>query len=146
MIDLVPLRILFLCVANSARSQMAEGLARRLFGDRAVIQSAGSMPAFVHPQAIAALAELGIDAADHRSKSVDEINFGTVDVVITLCADEVCPVVSPRLERLHWPVRDPAHAAPAHQAGQFRSIRDELRRRLEVFGRERGLLPSEKVN
>ena len=131
--------ILFLCVANSASSQMAEGLARRLFGDRAVIQSAGSRPAFVHPRAIAALGEVGIDISAHESKSVDAIDLASVDLIITLCADEVCPVVPGRIERLHWPLPDPAGAW--HDADQrFRETRDELQRRLEALGRERGLL------
>jgi arsenate reductase len=119
---------------------MAEGLARHLFGERAVIQSAGSFPASVHPEAIKALKALGIDASAQYSKSVDDIDLGTVDVVITLCADEVCPVVSPRIERLHWPLPDPAHASEAHRTGQFRAVRDELSRLLQQFGRERGLL------
>ena len=78
--------ILFLCVANSARSQMAEGLARQLFGTSYTIQSAGSSPAFVHPNAIQALDELGIDASGHTSKSVQDIDLSRIDLIITLCA------------------------------------------------------------
>jgi arsenate reductase len=136
----MPLNILFLCVANSARSQMAEGVARRLFGDRAVIQSAGSSPAFVHSQAIAALAEIGIDTKSHKSKSVTTIDFANVDLVITLCADEVCPVVPARVEKLHWPLADPAGAPAALVADRFRETRDELQRRLTELGKSRGLL------
>ena len=77
-------RILFLCVANSARSQMAEGLARRTFGNRAKVLSAGSQPATVNPYAIEAMAELGIDITGHRSKSVDEIDVTALDLVVTL--------------------------------------------------------------
>lgn len=137
----MPLRILFLCVANSARSQMAEGLARHLFGDRARIQSAGSFPAFVHPRAIEALGELGIDTGAHYSKSVDEIDLDRVDLIITLCADEVCPVVASRVEKLHWPLPDPARQPSSRQPDAFRAARDDLRRRLEALGRERDLLP-----
>ena len=136
----IALKILFLCIANSARSQMAEGLARQLFGDRAIVQSAGSAATFVHPRAKAALAELGIDTSTHWSKSVDEIDVSDMDVIITLCADEVCPVVPASVERLHWPLRDPA-MAPAHLADRrFRETRDEIGRRLEEFGRSRGLM------
>jgi len=123
---------------------MAEGLARSLFAGRASVMSAGSMPARVHPQAISALAEVGIDISQQSSKSVAAIDLRQVDLVITLCADEVCPVVpGSTFERLHWPLADPAAAVPAEAAGRFRATRDELRRRLEVFGRERGLIDRE---
>ena len=106
--------LLFLCVANSARSQMAEGIARQLAGDRLPIQSAGSAPSRVNPLAVRALAEIGIDASGQRSKSVDEIDRSTVDTVITLCAEEVCPVYLGSARRLHWPLPDPAgHAESA---------------------------------
>src|SRR3954471_11421282 len=84
--------LLFLCVANSARSQMAEGLARTLFGRLVRVQSAGSQPSRVNPYAVAAMREVGIDIAGHRSKSVDEIDPASVGAVITLCAEEVCPL------------------------------------------------------
>ena len=120
---------------------MAEGLSRRLFGARAVVQSAGSFPARVHSEAIAALAELGIDISTQSSKSVQSIDLTQVDLVITLCADEVCPVVpGAHFERLHWPLSDPAAAPAAERAARFRATRDEIARRLETFGRERGLL------
>lgn len=139
----MPLRILFLCVANSARSQMAEGLARHLYGDRAVIQSAGSSPAFVHPEAIKTLQAAGIETSGLRSKSVDDVDLN-VDVVITLCAEEVCPVVPSIVEKIHWPLPDPAQSGPEQQAADFRVVRDELRRRLERFGRDRGLIRSDR--
>lgn len=120
---------------------MAEGLSRRLFGARATVQSAGSFPARVHPEAIAALSELGIDTSTQFSKSVQSIDLTQVDVVITLCADEVCPVVpGGRFERLHWPLADPAAAPAREMAARFRATRDDLAGRLEAFGRERGLL------
>jgi arsenate reductase len=136
------MRILFLCVANSARSQMAEGLARHLFGDRVTVQSAGSAPTRVNPNAIAALAELGIDATGHSSKLVDDIPADSIDLVITLCAEEVCPVYPGRVERLHWPLPDPAGAPPDDALQRFRDVREMLRVRLEAFGRERGLIPA----
>ena len=87
--------LLFLCVANSARSQMAEGLARARFGERARVQSAGSAPSSVNPLAVQAMAEVGIDISGQWSKRVDTIDPATVDTVVTLCADEVCPVFPP---------------------------------------------------
>ena len=138
-----PRSILFLCVANSARSQLGEGLARQLFpGFRS--QSAGSRPSRVNPYAIEALAELGIDATAHTSKSVQDIDPWTVDLVITLCAEEVCPAFLGQAERLHWPIPDPASADPSltpeDLRTRFRGARDDLRRRLEALGRERGWL------
>jgi len=99
--------ILFLCVANSARSQMAEGLARQLFGAAVRVQSAGSMPTRVNPYAVQALAPLGIDLTTHASKSVQDIDPASIDLVITLCAEEVCPVFLGGAQRLHWPLQDP---------------------------------------
>lgn len=135
--------ILFLCVANSARSQLAEGLARQLFPEFR-IQSAGSRPSRVNPYALEALAELGIDAKTHASKSVQAIDPWTVDLVITLCGEEVCPVFPGQVERLHWPIPDPASTDPSLTPealrSRFRGSRDEIRRRLEALGRQRGWL------
>jgi arsenate reductase (thioredoxin) len=107
------MNILFLCIANSARSQMAEGLARELFGDQAAVTSAGSAPSRVNAYAIDAMAEVGIDISNQRSKSVDEIDPGSIDLVVTLCAEEVCPVLPGRVRRLHWPISDPASTDPS---------------------------------
>ena len=124
--------VLFLCVANSARSQMAEGLARAAFGYRVPVASAGSHPSAVNPLAVTALGELGIDISGQRSKSVDTIDPDTVGLVVTLCADEVCPVFLGKARRLHWPLPDPAAAAGTAETrlAQFREVRDEIRRRL----------------
>lgn len=132
--------ILFLCVANSARSQLGEGLARRMFpGFR--IQSAGSRPSRVNPYAIEVLAERGIDASTHTSKPVSDIDPAFVDLVITLCAEEVCPAFLGKAERLHWPIPDPASddpsLTPEDLRARFRTARDEIARRLEALGRER---------
>jgi arsenate reductase len=124
------MRVLFLCVANSARSQMAEGLGRALLGPDAVVCSAGSAPTTVNPLAIRALDELGIDISQQRSKSVDEIDLHDIDLVVTLCAEEVCPVVPGRIQRLHWPLPDPAAAPPAKAMDRFRQVRDELKQRI----------------
>lgn len=127
-------RVLFLCVANSARSQMAEGLARAMLGEQVDVLSAGSQPSKVNPYAIEAMAEIGIDISGQRSKSVDEVDAASVDAVVTLCADEVCPVLPGRVLRLHWPVADPASSDPALSAQQmqqrFRIAREQIRERL----------------
>jgi arsenate reductase len=127
--------LLFLCVANSARSQMAEGLARARFGDRVQVQSAGTKPSTVHPFAARAMKEIGIDIGGQRSKSVSEIDPSTVDIVVTLCADEVCPVFLGHARRLHWPLPDPAVTAGNTEdlVTPFREARDEIRRRLDVL-------------
>lgn len=127
--------ILFLCVANSARSQMAEGLARSLLGARTRVQSAGSRPSRVNPYAIEVMREIGIDVSAHRSKSVEEIDPTTVGMVVTLCAEEVCPLFLGNVERLHWPIEDPVSTDPALSREdllvRFRRARDEIQRRLQ---------------
>jgi len=117
---------------------MAEGLARHLFGDRVHVQSAGSQPARVNPNAIAVMAEIGIDILAQASKSIDTIDIERANLVVTLCADEVCPVVPGNVERLHWPLPDPVAAAPDRMVDSFRSVRDELKQRLEEEGLRRG--------
>jgi arsenate reductase (thioredoxin) len=132
--------LLFLCVANSARSQMAEALARQLFGERARVQSAGSQPSRVNPYAIEVMRELGADLSGHTSKSVQEIDPSTVDTVITLCAEEVCPVFLGQARRLHWPIPDPASddpsLSPEELRQRFRQARDTLRARLSEAAAE----------
>lgn len=132
-----PLRILFLCVANSARSQLAEGLAKQIFGERAVVESAGSNPSGeVQPWAITVLKEVGIDISQHSSKSFHELSpefVESLDFVITLCAEEICPVLTSRAKRLHWPVRDPAKVSETKKAQAFRLARDEIKLKIESF-------------
>jgi len=127
--------ILFLCVANSARSQMAEGLARTLFGDQVPVQSAGSEPSVVNPYAIEVMKEIGVDISTHASKSVQSIDPETVDTVVTLCAEEVCPVFLGQARRLHWPIPDPASkdsSIPREEMlTRFRTARDTIRRQIE---------------
>ena len=130
--------MLFLCVANAARSQMAEALARSLYGDRVSVQSAGSMATAVHRDAVAAMAERGLDISAARSKQVDSIDPATVDLVVTLCAEEVCPMWPGGIERLHWPVPDPASAPGESRADVFPETANEIGRRLRQLGRERG--------
>ena len=125
--------ILFLCVANSARSQIAEGLARTMAPPSVKIWSAGSRPTSVRPEAIAVLREIGIDISQHRSKAVSEIPAAEVDTVITLCGEEECPLFLGKATRLHWGLPDPAAATGSEQErlGAFRQTRDELRGRIE---------------
>ncbi len=127
--------VLFLCVANSARSQMAEGIARSILPSAVVVRSAGSNPTSVRPEAVAVLREIGIDISSQRSKSVAEIDAGDIDTVVTLCAEEVCPVFFGNVERIHWPLPDPATAGGTEEErlAAFRGTRDELRRRIEAF-------------
>lgn len=130
-----------MCVANSARSQLAEGMAKILFGNRAQIMSAGSQPAKVNPFAAKALGELGFDASSLYSKAVADLPkdfVDSLDYVITLCAEEVCPVILSKARKLHWPLPDPAGRSGTddEQMETFRATRDEIRRRLEEFGRE----------
>lgn len=127
--------VLFLCVANSARSQMAEGLARHLFGDAVRVRSAGSRPTRVSPFAVEVLAELGVDISGQRSKAVDSVP-PDVDLVVTLCAEEVCPAFLGDARRLHWPLPDPAggdDVTDEERLARFRTVRDQLRARLEVL-------------
>jgi arsenate reductase (thioredoxin) len=135
-----PKQILFLCVANSARSQMAEGLGRMLFGDRVTVQSAGSEPSVVNPYAIEVMREIGVDLTNHRSKSVHTVSPELVGTVITLCAEEVCPVFLGKARRLHWPIPDPASKDPSiprdEMLARFRTARDSIREMLERFARE----------
>ncbi|MBI4237567.1 MAG: arsenate reductase ArsC [Deltaproteobacteria bacterium] len=120
--------VLFLCVANSARSQMAEGLAKHLFGDRMHFMSAGSNPSRVNPLAIQVMKEIGIDISGHRSKSVTEIDPEDIDLVITLCAEEVCPIFLGKAERLHWSFNDPVslQGSEEQKLQKFREIRDQI--------------------
>ncbi|MDO9021987.1 MAG: VOC family protein [Deltaproteobacteria bacterium] len=129
--------ILFLCVANSARSQMAEGLARKLFGTRVAVQSAGSEPSRVNPFAIEVMSEVGVDLTTHRSKSVEAIDPASVGTVITLCAEEVCPAFLGKVRRLHWGLPDPASRDTSlsrdEMLARFRTARDQIQARLEVL-------------
>ena len=129
--------VLFLCVANSARSQIAEGLARALAPPGVTVWSAGSQPTSVRPEAIAVLQEIGVDISGHHSKHVAEIAPAGVDTVITLCAEQECPLFLGDATRLHWGLPDPAAAvgSPEDRLAAFRNTRDEIRGRLvALFG------------
>jgi arsenate reductase len=131
-------KVLFMCVANSARSQMAEGLARKLW-PHTQVWSAGSAPKSVNPFAVIALREIGIDISDQHSKSVDDLGTevkSQLTHIITLCAEEVCPTVyAPQAQRLHWPFADPAPSPETdltdeEQLQRFREARDAIRSKL----------------
>lgn len=127
--------ILFLCVANSARSQMAEGLARARATDGVRISSAGSEPTSVREEAVRVLSEIGIDIGDQRSTGVEALEEREPgpDTVITLCEEEVCPAWLGDARRLHWPLPDPAavEGGAEERLAAFRRVRDRLRRRID---------------
>jgi thioredoxin type arsenate reductase len=127
--------VVFLCVANSARSQMAEGLARASAPDGWHVYSAGSRPTQLNPYAAAVLGEVNIDASDQHSKGLDDVPLAEADWVITLCAEEECPVGMTKGQKLHWPLPDPAGAA-LDEAGRFRAIRDQIKERIDRFWTE----------
>jgi arsenate reductase (thioredoxin) len=130
-------RVLILCTGNSARSQMAEGLLRHDAGKRFDVESAGTRPGIVRPEAIAAMKELGIDISGHRSKSVAEFDGQRFDYVITVCdsARESCPVFFGGAKRLHHDFDDPAalNGSGEERLILFRRVRDELRVYLAGF-------------
>lgn len=145
-----PKSILFMCVANSARSQMAEGLGHMIFGDRVRVVSAGSEPSHVNPFAIEVMRELGVDISAQQSKSVKTIDPATVGTVITLCAEEVCPVFLGKARRLHWPVPDPASQNPTlsrdEMLSRFRAARDAIRAKIESFAQEELAGPANPIS
>ncbi len=132
-------RVLILCTGNSARSQMAEGLLRHDAGDRFEVDSAGTKPSHVRPEAIAAMKELGIDISGHRSKSVDEFNGQQFDYVLTVCdnAKESCPIYPGQTTRIHHRFDDPAEVKGSEEErlAVFRRVRDELREYFRAFPR-----------
>jgi arsenate reductase (thioredoxin) len=131
------MNVLFLCVANSARSQLAEGLAKAMFGSVAHIESAGSEPSgVVQPWAVKVLAEDGIDISKNTSKSIETLPkpfIENLDYVITLCAEEVCPAIITKAKRLHWPIPDPASAPESEKAQAFTSAKIAIRKKLSEF-------------
>ncbi len=124
---------LFLCVANSARSQMAEGIARSFAPEGVTVASAGSEPSGLRSEAVDVLSEVGIDIYGQRSKPVSEVAPETVEVVVTLCAEEVCPVWLGAARRIHWGLPDPAAVGGAARLDAFRSVQDELLHRLGLL-------------
>ena len=131
---MTPVRVLFLCTHNSARSQMAEGLLRSLGGGRFEVHSAGTIATQVRPEAIAAMAELGIDISGHASKELARFLGHSFDRVVTVCdqARESCPVFPGARSMVHWSIDDPADVAgdDDERLAAFRRARDELRVRV----------------
>ncbi len=124
--------IIFLCVANSARSQMAEGLARAAAPPGWTVSSAGSEPGRLSSRAVAVMAEIGIDISSHRSKGLDEVPLRDADRVVTLCAEEACPVIPSQVEHLDWAMPDPGAVAGTaeEELDAFRDVRDEIQTRV----------------
>ncbi len=130
--------ILILCTGNSCRSHLAEGILQKALGPDFRVASAGSKPAgYVHPLAIQAMAEIGIDISNHRSKHLDEFLTDEVETVITVCgnADQACPMFPGQVNRHHWGFDDPAHATGSEdeQLAVFRRVRDEIRWVFEAY-------------
>ena len=132
------MKILILCTGNSCRSHIAEGILQAAVGDLVEVHSAGSNPAgYVHPKAIAVLAEIGIDISQHTSKHMNEFLNDTIDTVITVCgnADQACPMFPGQLHRHHWGFEDPAHATGSEEEilEKFRQVRDQIRLVFEAY-------------
>ena len=130
--------ILVLCTGNSCRSHLAEGILRRALGDAYEVASAGSKPAgYVHPLAIRAMADIGIDIANHKSKHLDQFLNQKVETVITVCgnADQACPIFPGQVNRHHFPFDDPAPATGTadQQFAVFQRVRDEIRAVFEAY-------------
>ena len=137
-ITMVKPRILILCTGNSCRSHLAEEILRQAAGDFLEVASAGSKPAgFVHPLAIRAMQEIGIDISEHTSKSMNDFLSSQIETVITVCgnADQACPVFPGQVNRHHWPFDDPAHATGTEeeQMEVFRRVRDEIKKVFEAY-------------
>jgi arsenate reductase (thioredoxin) len=130
--------VLVLCTGNSCRSHLAEGILRNAAAGAFRVASAGSKPAgYVHPLAIKAMSEIGIDISKHTSKHMNEFLNQPVETVITVCgnADQACPIFPGQVNRHHWPFLDPAHApgTEEEQLEVFRTVRDEIRRVFEAY-------------
>lgn len=129
--------VLILCTENSARSQMAEGLLRHDSGHRFDVSSAGTRRSAVHPLAVEAMLEIGIDISGQRSKSVEDLDGDAFDFVITVCdrANENCPSFRNVRRRIHWGFEDPAEAVGSaeERLEAFRRVRDRIRQRLASF-------------
>lgn len=138
------MKILFLCVANSARSQLAEGLAKSILKKNIHVESAGSEPSgTVQPWAIKSLKEINIDISQNSSKSYDDLPtefINSLDYVITLCVEEVCPAFITKAQRLHWPIKDPAKAPENEKQKAFEIARNEIQKKITEFGRSLDLI------
>ena len=133
------MNILFLCVGNSARSQIAEGLAKSMMGPEYNIQSAGSQPSgSVHKNAISTMKEIGIDISDYESKSLEDLDMDfmyDIDYIITLCAEEFCPTLNNKAKKIHWANEDPDNYSYSDQQleKEFRRTRENIFKLLKKF-------------
>lgn len=133
------MNILFLCVGNSARSQIAEGLAREILGKNHVIESAGSIPTGkINPNAVWTMNEIGIDISSQHSKSIEDLEksfMDNLDFVITLCAEEVCPILNNNAKKIHWMNEDPANVnfSDTQSKAAFIKVRDNLYNLIKKF-------------
>ena len=130
-------KVMFLCTGNSCRSQMAEGFAKEL--GKGIIEpySAGVISTFVHPRAIEAMKEIGIDISGQSSKEIDKGQLKKMDIIITLCsnAEESCPLTPPEIKRFHWPIKDPVSFSGTEDEimNEFRRARDEIKEKIAKF-------------
>jgi len=142
-------RVLFLCTANSCRSQMAEGWARHLLGGRMEAYSAGVRPARVNRDAVRVMQEVGVDISEHRAKHLDTMRPLTFDLAITLCENvrELCPRPPGAAKLMHWPIEDPVGAVgtPEERLAAFRKARDEIRAMVEQLPRFIEEFPAEII-
>ncbi|MEX0975249.1 MAG: arsenate reductase (thioredoxin) [Bacillota bacterium] len=126
---------MFVCTGNSARSQMAEGLARQMAGPLWEVYSAGIEPKGVNPHAVLAMRESEIDISAQTSKVIDPDLLAGMDLIVTLCGDarDRCPVIPPSVTHLHWPLPDPATAEGSEDevTQAFREVRDEIAKRIK---------------
>jgi arsenate reductase len=127
-----PTKVLFLCLHNSSRSQIAEGFARSVAPKGVLVMSAGTEPRGVHPCAVEVMAEVGIDLKGQSSKSLDAVAWSEADTVVTLCGEgaQVCPQVAGDVRRVHWQLPDPSAVPDGQQLAAFREVRDEIRWRV----------------
>lgn len=127
-----PRKVLFLCVHNSSRSQIAEGFAHVMAPAGTVVLSGGTEPRGVNPHAVTVMNEVGIDISGQRSQHLDDLPWAEADTVVTLCGEaaEACPVLRAEVRSVHWPLPDPSLAPPEQALEVFREVRDEIRWRV----------------
>jgi arsenate reductase len=128
-------KLMFLCTANSCRSQMAEGFAKELGKGLIEVHSAGLFAAGVHRRAIAVMKEIGIDISTQKSKDIDEALLKKMDIIVTLCgnAEDSCPLTPPQIKRIHWPIEDPVGTIGTEEEimNEFRRARDEIKEKVK---------------
>jgi arsenate reductase len=138
-------KVMFLCTANSCRSQMAEGFAREFGKGLIEVHSAGLMAVGVHKRAIAVMKEIGIDISNQKSKEIDEDLFKHMDIIMTLCgyAEDLCPRTPPEIKRIHWPIKDPVGVIGTEEEimSEFRRARDEIKEKVQKLIEEIQIRP-----